>query len=192
MQEITKLYRTSEIYRPLFVMVNDKEYELKNIIVYDENGIVFENGYGYFDNNEELEIKGNVVRKVKETFKGKDNYVLKFESDNWYGDKLYALYLHKDNVDFKFLGKAKRGFGDIYSNYLLNGIKICLYETDIRQDFDKYNKLAEEEIKKLQECFGYYKKGADKEELKRIFNNLLEYNKKIKAEVKMINEYKID
>ena len=47
------LYRTSSMWRPLSLMCNGKEYELGNIIFFNENGIITEIGFGYFDDDKE-------------------------------------------------------------------------------------------------------------------------------------------
>ena len=52
MEKISKLYRQADWYRPLFVTLeNGDEVQLNSIVVYDENGIVVQSEYGYFDND---------------------------------------------------------------------------------------------------------------------------------------------
>ena len=49
MGRISKLYKQTDWYRPLFVTLeNGDEVQLDSIVVYDENGIVVQNNYGYF------------------------------------------------------------------------------------------------------------------------------------------------
>lgn len=75
---ISKLYKKADWYRPLFVTLeNGDEVQLDSIVVYDENGIVVQNNYGYFDNDMEIEIKEEVKRKRKENYNQKENYVLR-------------------------------------------------------------------------------------------------------------------
>ena len=76
MGRISKLYKQADWYRPLFVTLeNGDEVQLDGIVVYDENGIVVQNNYGYFDNDMEIEIKEEVKRKRKENYNQKENQI---------------------------------------------------------------------------------------------------------------------
>ena len=60
---MANLYRKSNWYRVLYVTLeNGTEIELDSIIVYNKNGIIAKNEYGYFDNDKTIEIKGEIKR----------------------------------------------------------------------------------------------------------------------------------
>ena len=96
------LYRTNSMWRPLSLIYKKKEYELGNIIFFNENGIITEVGFGYFDDDKERNFEGSVVRKLKADFKMKDNFIVKSPKDYSYETR-YDLYVYEGNVDIKFL-----------------------------------------------------------------------------------------
>ena len=99
----TKLFKIEDWYRVLHIRLeNGNVIELGNIIVYDEKGIIIDTGYGYFDNDVEISINGNVVRKIKEDFTKKINYIIKIK-ESYSNESRYALYIHKNNINLKFL-----------------------------------------------------------------------------------------
>lgn len=86
---------------------NGKQYELNKIIVYADNGILFEER-GYFDfynyetcfNNEY--IKNDIVKKIKIDFSKKENFIIS-EGKNCLGEIEYTLYIYYKNIDLKFV-----------------------------------------------------------------------------------------
>ena len=167
------LYRTSSMWRPLSLMCNGKEYELGNIIFFNENGIITEVGFGYFDDDKERNFEGSVVRKLKADFKMKDNFIVKSPKDYSYETR-YDLYVYEGNVDIKFLGKEQKYFGDIYTHWKINDNK------------------AENIIKLIAEKFGYNKTGIEENLFNERIKELKAINKQILEEVENIKNYKID
>lgn len=186
----TKLFRTSNWYRPLNVIdKNGKEYTLDNIIVYNDKGIVFQVGYGYFDNDEETTINGVVVKKIKETFKTKENYILK--SLDSFGDNKYTLYIYIENIDLKYCGVFKK-YDYLYYKYLINGIGVEVYKKSLSKKLNELNYKAELEVKKLQDIFRYNGKGYDEKELSKIMTNIKKLNKQIIAESEYVKNYVVE
>lgn len=187
MGRISKLYKKADWYRPLFVTLeNGDEVQLDSIVVYDENGIVVQNNYGYFDNDMEIEIKEEVKRKRKENYNQKENYVLRSKKD-YSNDIVYKLYIYRDNVNLQFLGFEK--VTDlIMAKYNINGGKFRILHTTISGN--KY--IYENRFKELKNEIKDYSLPMDEEELDMICKELIEVNKKIIEEKKRIEDFKIE
>lgn len=187
MEKISKLYRQANWFRPLFVTLeNGDEVQLDSIVVYDENGIIVENNYGYFDNDMEIEIKGEVKRKRKENYNQKENYVLRSKKD-YSNDIVYKLYIYRDNVNLQFLGFEK--VTDlIMAKYNINGGEFKILYTTISGN--KY--IYENRFKELKNGIKDYSLPMDEEELDMICKELIEVNKKIIEEKKRIENFKIE
>ena len=187
MEKISKLYKQADWYRPLFVTLeNGNEVRLDSIIVYDENGIVAKNDYGYFDNDMEIEIKEGVKRKRKENYNQKENYVLKNKED-YSNDITYKLYIYRDNVNLQFLGFEK--VADIINaKYDINGGEFKTLYTTISGNKYIYENRFEELRNSIKECFY----PMDEEELKIICKELIEVNKKMIEDEKRIKDFKIE
>lgn len=97
-------------YNPFTAVTKDlKCYELDNIIIYCENGILIETNQGWFDrgNNdlkEGLEIEPEIIYKRKVDFTKKENFVIKSEKKSYRFDCKYTLYLYYKNVNYKYNG----------------------------------------------------------------------------------------
>lgn len=92
-----KLYRTAKWYNPFSIDVNDKSYELGDIVFFDKDGIICRTDRGWFmsgstinNNYDSLEIPGNVKKKTKIDFNEKQAFVVRTEK---YGMSIYALYI---------------------------------------------------------------------------------------------------
>ena len=187
MGRISKLYKQTDWYRPLFVTLeNGDEVQLDSIVVYDENGIVVQNNYGYFDNDMEIEIKEEVKRKRKENYNQKENYVLR-NKKNYSNDIVYKLYIYRDNVNLQFLGFEK--VTDlIMAKYNINGGEFRILHTTISGN--KY--IYGNRFKELKNEIKDYSLPMDEEELDMICKELIEVNKKIIEEKKRIEDFKIE
>lgn len=168
-----KLFRKANWYRPLNIIIEGKEYELGNIIFFNENGIIFETGYGYFENDEELEFEGNTTRKIKENFNLKENYIMK-DKDSWADDR-YKLYIYEKNVKLENTGVIKE-YSFIYNIFLINdNIKVKIYIRNLEDDKYKYQDLVKKETEKIRDfCLP-----LEEKEMSKILSNIKKYNKKI-------------
>lgn len=74
------LYRNAKWYNPLFVDVNDKQYEIKGIYAFDETGVVASTSRGWFGggNNDidTLDIDCDCKLKRKFDFNSKDAFII--------------------------------------------------------------------------------------------------------------------
>lgn len=182
----TKLFKIEDWYRVLHIRLeNGNVIELGNIIVYDEKGIIIDTGYGYFDNDVEISINGNVVRKIKEDFTKKINYIIKIK-ENYSNESRYALYIHKNNINLKFL-EFKKQIDYILACYELNGGKISRLCKSLSGN--KYE--LQTEFKEKLESIKYYNLPYEKEELKDIFDKLTEINNNLLSISKKIEDFDI-
>lgn len=187
MEKNSKLYRQADWYRPLFVTLeNGNEVELNNIIIYDEKGIVVQTRCGYFDNDKGIDIKGEIVKKIKENFTKKENYVLKGE-EQYSNNTVYDLYVYRDNVNVQFLG-FKKTADLIMAKYNINGGEFKILYTTISGN--KY--IYENRFKELKDEIKDYSLPMEEEELDMICKELIEVNKKIIEEKKRIEDFKIE
>ena len=110
MDNKTKLITMNSLLRILSVWSEKSEryFSLCNILFYDENGVIVQTNSGHFDNDEELEFNGEVVRKVKEDFSKKQNFVIRDKDSNSVWENHYKLYIYIGNVDFKYVGLRKQ------------------------------------------------------------------------------------
>lgn len=187
----SKLYRTSLCYRPLSVLVSDKEYELGDIIIYNNEGVIVEVGNGYFDCDKELTIKGEIVKKIKVSFDKKVNFIKKMEERYWGADIRYCLYIYVDNVDFKDLGKVKQ-YDSIYNKYSINGLEVRVFQYALDTKKSELNRQAKAKIEELEKMFSYGNNGNDESKLLEIFSSLQDLNRQIVAEYQYIQDFKVE
>ena len=84
-----ELYKTAKWYNPFSIDVNNKSYELGDIIFFDKDGEICCTDRGWFTsgistNNDfdRLEIPGNVKKKTKVDFNEKQAFVVRTERYN--------------------------------------------------------------------------------------------------------------
>lgn len=181
-----KLFTIADWYRVLHIRLeNGNVVELGNIIVYDEKGIIVDTNAGYFDNNVEISINGNIVRKIKEDFTKEINYIIKIKED-FSHESRYALYIHKNNINLKFLG-FKKQIDYVLACYELNGGEFSkVYK---RLGGNKYELQTEfkEKLNSIK-CYGL---PYEKEKLKGIFDKLTEINNNLLSISKEIEDFDI-
>lgn len=187
MEKISKLYKKADWYRPLYTITKSgNEVELNNIIIYDEKGIVVQTKCGYFDNDKGIDIKGEIVKKIKENFTKKENYVLKGK-EQYSNNTVYDLYVYRDNVNLQFLGFEKSA-DLIMAKYNINGGEFRILYTTISGN--KY--IYENRFKELKDEIKNYSLPMEEEELDMICEELIEVNKKIIEEKKKIKDFKLE
>ena len=185
MENKTSLVRLSQWYRPLNVLVENKNgyFELGDIKFYDETGVIASVGYGYFDDDKELTINGNVIFKIKEDFSKKINYVIS-QKKSYSMERRYELYVYIGNVDFRYIGLEKR-YENIYKIYNVNGIELRKNVCSLTMNKWRYRDMIENETKKIEG----YKLPLKDEEMTEICNNILKYNKLLLDEEQWIKDY---
>lgn len=185
MENKTSLVRLSQWYRPLNVLVENRNgyFELGDIKFYDETGVIVSVGYGYFDDDKELTINGNVIFKIKEDFSKKINYVIS-QKKSYSMERRYELYVYIGNVDFKYVG-LKKQYENIYKVYNVNGIELRKNVCSLTMNKWRYRDMIENETKKIEG----YKLPLKDEEMTEICNNILKYNKLLLDEEQWIKDY---
>lgn len=183
---MANLYRKSNWYRVLYVTLeNGTEIELDSIIVYNKNGIIAKNEYGYFDNDKTIEIKGEIKRKIKVDFSKTENFVIKSKKD--YTENRYDLYIYKDNASLQFLG-FRKSIDIILADYSLNGGEFTNYVKSLGENKYNLKKQFEEEYNKIH----LYDLPHDREELKQIFDKMTEINNKLLEEKQKIEDFNVN
>ena len=98
-----ELYKTAKWYNPFSIDVNDKSYELSDIVFFDKNGVICRTDRGWFTsgistNNDfdRLEIPGDVKKKIKVDFNEKQAFVVRAERPCGLAD--HVLYIPSSSV----------------------------------------------------------------------------------------------
>lgn len=189
--EKTRLYKNVSCYNPLFVMVGDKEYELDNILFFNDNGVIFEIGRGFFSDEKERVFNGETIKKIKLDFSCKKNFIIKTKKDYYSTEVRYDLYIREENADIEYLGEEQYFFGDIYKTYKVNGSTERKYVRTLKEKINSLNDKAEEILKSLSNEFGYNRYGMKEDILDEKLTELKNINKQILEEVNSIKNYKI-
>lgn len=184
-ENITTLERHSSFLRTLSVWVEKSKtyYSLCAIHFYNEKGDVIVQDYGYFDNNEILSFKGNVIRKIKVDFSKKENFVIKSKK-SYNFDNDYELYIYINNVDFKYVG-LKKEYECVFRVYTANGIEIKQNIKFLKSKFWEISSLLEKEKNKIEN----YKLPLEQKEIEEICSNIVKYNQMLIEENKKMKEY---
>ncbi len=138
------------------IATNGKGYELDNIVIYTEGGILAESGCGWFkeqyNNNNSFKEGATIedihLRKAVD-FSKKENFIVK-DNDRTYETR-YILYIYYKNVNFKAIELKKGSFWieGIYSIELPEKTITCTElfgKTEMKSDEikHKYYKTIEE------------------------------------------------
>ena len=98
-----ELYRTAKWYNPFSIDVNNKSYELCDIVFFDKDGVICRTDRGWFTsgistNNkfDRLEIPGDVKKKIKVDFNEKQAFVVRAERPCGLAD--HVLYIPSSSV----------------------------------------------------------------------------------------------
>lgn len=98
-----KLYRTAKWYNPFSIDVNNKSYELCDIVFFDKDGVICHTNRGWFEsgitsnnNFDILEIPGDVKKKIKVDFNEKQAFVVRAEERCGLAD--HVLYIPSSSV----------------------------------------------------------------------------------------------
>lgn len=105
-----KLYPKSRGYNPSFVTVNGKEVEIKEIILYKQNGEIIKKSSGWFgSNNSTFEMGGidipDVVKRLKFKFDGETFYTPRRSEYSFDKNLQGVLYIPFEYFNFKMIIK---------------------------------------------------------------------------------------
>lgn len=103
------LYKTNTWYNPLYVQVKNTGYRLNNILFYNDNGVVYQTGHGWFSSFEfsntsfdvRLSTSKPIKRKIKMDLSKNEPFIFKYD-DSY--DISYDLYLPISdfNIEYKY------------------------------------------------------------------------------------------
>ena len=185
------LIRNCSWYNPMTAITEKGEsYELDNIIIYNEKGILIETKKGWLDNGnndfeegEGLEISPSIKRKLKVNFESKENFVVRSEEKSYRADQRYTLYIYYKNVNYKYNGMT---LDNIFLNLnysILNQYNyyVVIGDRNAASYKIEYNEELQEAMKKI-DHYNFCYKG---EELQKALKTISKYQK----EYEKIKEY---
>lgn len=210
--ENVKMNLIKQLYLNTYNAIDEKgnAYELENIIIYSENGVLLETDCGWFgDNNRLGDVAiGTIKRRMKCDFSRKENFIIKEEKKNYRIDNKYTLYIYYKNINCNFIGYSidslflKTNF-TILDNYKIDDVigsvknksNAIAYSDELKEAYkkvDSYNfkyhpEELEKAIKLIREKQKEYKKALEEEEN----YTLKDYKKMIRVSSDSIDPYYI-
>lgn len=192
------LKRISNWVNPMQAITNKGEvFELDNIIIYSDNGILIETGRGWFDHGNNdiidgLEIKPEIVKKLKIDFNCKQNFIVRSEQKEYRFDRKYTLYLYYKNINYKFEGLTLDCLFLNLNYSILNNYKnyIVIGDREKKSDSIQYSDKLKENLKKIDSYHFDCKPEEFKKALKEIAKIHKEFEKVKEAEKLLtVNDY---
>lgn len=192
------LKRISNWFNPMQAITNKREsFELDNIIIYSENGILIETKRGWFDHGNNdiidgLEIKPEIVKKLKIDFNCKQNFIVRSEPKEYRFDRKYTLYLYYKNINYKFEGLTLDNLFLNLNYSILNNYKnyIVIGDREKKSDSIQYSDKLKENLKKIDSYHFDCKPEEFKKALKEIAKIHKEFEKVKEAEKLLtVNDY---
>lgn len=115
------LYKSQTWYNPLYVHVNNTGYKLNNILFYNDDGIIYQTGHGWFNSefsttsfNIRLSTTKPIKRKIKIDFSKNEPFIIK-HNDTY--EVSYDLYLPISDFYIKY--KYKKQGDSIFKIFYL-------------------------------------------------------------------------
>ena len=162
-------------------------YELENIIIYSDWGVLLETDRGWFGDNNDLGniTIGTIKRRMKRDFSRKENFITKEEKKNYRIDNKYTLYIYYKNINCNFIGYSidslfLRTNFTILDNYKIDDVigftknksNSIAYSDELKEaykkidtyNFESHPEELEKAIKLIREKQKQYKKALEEEE----------------------------
>ena len=180
-------------YRPYYVLVNDKWYQVKEIKFYKDNKVIVESQSGWLEKVDgdikEIALPIDEIKlKRKETFDGKVFIISR--GKEWCGnDTMADLYIPADMLNVHFarheikyqqLRAVYEGEQGIYISVYIKSLTVELEA--IRDEYDELYKQLDGCSMKTEKIEIFYNK----------INRLKELAEKFKAEQKRVYELKVE
>lgn len=186
----TNLLKQNDWYNT-YVAIDEKGncYDLENIIIYSENGVLLETDHGWFgDNNRLGDVAiGKIKRRMKRDFSRKENFIIKEKQKNYRIDNRYTLYIYYNNINCNFIGYS------IDSLFLKTNFTILdNYKIDDVIGFvkNKSNDIAySEELKEAYKKVDCYNFEYNPEELEKAITLIREKQKEYKKAIEEEKNY---
>lgn len=168
-----------------------KGYEIENIKIYSDYGIILETGCGWFGSNNNLgdqEIEAISLKRSID-LKSKKNFIVKEEKKSYRIDHNYTLYIYyKDQfLNLEFTGFNLSSFWlestfTIFDNYKIDDV---LGYREKESDKIKYNKELEEAYKK----FDSYNFDNHFEDIEQAIKTIKKYHKQYEEQKEKEKNY---
>jgi len=175
-------------------LVEDKNgniYNIENIRVYSEKGIILETDRGWFGDNNDLGSVyiGEISLRRKRDLNGTENFLFKEEKKSYRLEHNYTLYIYYKNIDCKFIGYTLDGLF-LRSNFeILNGYKFddVLGFRNNNIDRIRYSNDLSDAMKK----FDTYNFDTHYEEIEKAMAYLTEQHKLLEDAKKRAENYSV-
>lgn len=150
------LKRITNWYRPYYINVNNKDYQLKNIKFYKNNEIIVESNFGWLENKNNIDIKeiilpvDEVKTRRKEKFDG-EVFIISQGKELYENELTATIYIPADMLGVHFVKNeimynsqvraVYEGDQDIYITKYIKSIDTHL--NVIREEYKEvYNKVS--------------------------------------------------
>ena len=205
------LVKQAEWYN-VYCAIDEKgnAYELENIIIYSDCGVLLETDRGWFSDNNDLGdvAIGTIKRRMKKDFSRKENFIIKEEQKSYRIDNKYTLYIYYKNINCNFIGYSidslfLRTNFTILDNYKIDDVigftknksDSIAYSDELQEaykkidsyNFERHPEELEKAIKLIREKQKQYKKALEEEEN----YTLKDYKKMIRPSADGIDPYYI-
>lgn len=156
------------IWHNPYVAIDAKNntYELDNIIIYSEHGVLLETDRGWFGDNNDLgnQYIGDINKRMKIDFSKKENFVIKSQKKDYKLETNYTLYIYYKNINCKFVGYSIDLF--LRTNFtIFDGYKIddVIGFTDRKSKKIKYSEELKDAFEKIDSYnFSYHYEDVEK------------------------------
>jgi hypothetical protein len=176
-QQENNLMKT-KYWNPYFARINKNFYELDQIIIYNEDGVLVKTNSGWFNESNNNtgdkyigEIKKINKNNIEKHLKEKNNFIIKNTNTNF--ENRYILYIYYKNINYKFI--------DLKLAYFLE-VRYTLFNDDSKiysKAIGTKNKISQSiNYNKIYKCIDSMK-----------YNDVVELKEKIKELNKIIKEY---
>lgn len=195
---MNNLQKTS-YWNPYFVDTNRGMYELNNIIIYNDDGILIETGCGWFNESNNhtdgVNVNGGILKINSNTeskhIKEKHNFIIK-DKDCSYKENVYILYVYYKNINYKPIAIVKNSLFVEIQYQLFNNTEKT-YSKAIGQS-NKYSNAIYWELRheiKAADDDGY-KYDHDMQPLKQHIKNINKLIKKYELTKEAEKSYPLD
>lgn len=195
---MNNLQKTS-YWNPYFVDTNRGMYELNNIIIYNDDGILIETGCGWFNESNNhtdgVNVNGGILKINSGTeskhIKEKHNFIIK-DKDCSYKENVYILYVYYKNINYKPIAIVKNSLFVEIQYQLFNNTEKT-YSKAIGQS-NKYSDAIYWELRheiKAADDDGY-KYNRDMQPLKQHIKNINKLIKKYELTKEAEKSYPLD
>ncbi|WP_340819029.1 hypothetical protein [Methanolobus sp. WCC4] len=105
-EDLITIGRKNEVYRPCYIKINNKEYQIEKIHIFNKEGILYSTYSGWFEKYIGIYLSediteftlNDVVLKRKINYNLETNFIISLGKDDYSNEKLCELYIHDATV----------------------------------------------------------------------------------------------